>query len=175
MSGVRGAAGGAGRRRRGGFGWLLVLLFVGFPLLELFILIQVGQVIGAWWTIALLVLASVVGAAIVRREGSRAWRALVEAMTQGRMPHRELADGALVLIGGTLLLTPGFATDLLGALLVLPVTRPVFRALLARTVASRLLVVPGRPWSGPAGPRDADRPGLVVRGDVVDPDEGPGG
>lgn len=128
MSGVRAGGG----RRRGRLGWVLVLLFVGLPLFELYVLIQVGQVIGAWWTIALLVLASIVGAAIVRHEGSRAWRALVEALTQGRMPHRELADGALVLVGGTLLLTPGFTTDVLGALLVLPVTRPIFRALLAR-------------------------------------------
>ncbi|GAB2634213.1 hypothetical protein GCM10027270_23400 [Nocardioides ginkgobilobae] len=169
--GAGGGAGGARPRRRGRLGWVLVLLFVGMPLLELYVLIQVGQVIGAWWTIALLVLASVVGAAIVRREGARAWRALVEALTQGRMPHRELADGALVLIGGTLLLTPGFATDLLGALLVLPLTRPVFRGLLARVVASRLLVVPGGRF--PGFPRDAGRPGPVVRGDVVDPDEGP--
>lgn len=182
MSGAR--AGGSGRRR-GRLGWLLVVLFVGVPLLELYVLIQVGQVIGAWWTIALLVLASILGAAIVRREGSRAWRALVEALTQGRMPHRELADGALVLIGGTLLLTPGFTTDVVGALLVLPLTRPVFRALLARTVASRMFVTgmpgtTGGPFTGPFGPRsaasgpgDAGRPGPVVRGDVVDPDEGP--
>ncbi|CAB4727279.1 unannotated protein [freshwater metagenome] len=179
MSGVRAGGG----RRRGRLGWVLVLLFVGLPLFELYVLIQVGQVIGAWWTIALLVLASIVGAAIVRHEGSRAWRALVEALTQGRMPHRELADGALMLVGGTLLLTPGFTTDVLGALLVLPVTRPLFRALLARTVAARVLPVPGggRPFTGPfgsrpgaGGPGDAGRPGPVVRGDVVDPDEGPG-
>jgi len=165
---------------------VLVLVFVGLPLFELYVLIQVGQVIGAWWTIALLVLASIVGAAIVRHEGSRAWRALVEALTQGRMPHRELADGALVLVGGTLLLTPGFTTDVLGALLVLPMTRPLFRALLARAVAARILGgsgMPGMPGAGPfagpfgprpggSGPEDAGRPGPVVRGDVVDPDEG---
>lgn len=183
MSGVRAGGG----RRRGRLGWVLVLLFVGLPLFELYVLIQVGQVIGAWWTIALLVLASIVGAAIVRHEGSRAWRALVEALTQGRMPHRELADGALVLVGGTLLLTPGFTTDVLGALLVLPVTRPLFRALLARTVAARIVAAPGgaagSPFAGPSagpfgsrpgaqGPGDAGRPGPVVRGDVVDPDEG---
>ncbi|MGV3563396.1 MAG: FxsA family protein [Nocardioides sp.] len=188
MSGLRAGGG----RRRGRLGWVLVLLFVGLPLFELYVLIQVGQVIGAWWTIALLVLASIIGAAIVRHEGSRAWRALVEALTQGRMPHRELADGALVLVGGTLLLTPGFTTDVLGALLVLPVTRPLFRALLARAVAARILAAPGGaaggpfagPFAGPfgtrpgapghgaPGPGDAGRPGPVVRGDVVDPDEG---
>ncbi len=72
-----------------------------------------------------------------------------------------------MLIGGTLLLTPGFTTDVVGALLVLPVTRPLFRGLLARAVASRI-VVPGRGFPG-----DGRRPGPVVRGDVVDPGEGP--
>ena len=88
------------------------------------------------------------------------------------MPHRELADGALVLIGGTLLLTPGFVTDAFGALLVLPVTRPAFRGLLARAVAARLVVLPGPggPRS-PGGPGNDERPGPVVRGDVVDPPE----
>lgn len=160
------------RRRRGGVTWLLGLAFIGLPLLELYLVIQVGQAIGAGWTILLLVLDSVLGAIIVRREGGRAWRALRDALTQGRMPHRELADGALVLIGGTLLLTPGFVTDAFGALLVLPLTRPLFRGLLARAVASRLVVFPGP--GGPAGPRSPgndDRPGPVVRGDVVDPPE----
>lgn len=165
-------------RRRGGVAWLLGLLFIGMPLLELYLVIQVGQVIGAGWTIVLLVLDSIVGAVIVRREGGRAWRALREALAAARMPHRELADGALVLIGGTLLLTPGFVTDALGALLVLPVTRPLFRGLLARAVASRLVVFPGpgaqrgpgAPGS-PGTPGDDGRPGPVVRGDVVDPPE----
>lgn len=160
----------AAPRRRGGLGWVLALLFVGMPLLELYVVIQVGQVIGAAWTILLLVVVSILGAWIVRREGGRAWRALRETLAQGRMPHRELADGALVLVGGTLLLTPGFVTDALGALLVLPVTRPVFRGLLARAVASRLVVVGPR-----TTPRTARRPGSdrgpVVRGEVVDPPE----
>ncbi|MBU2075222.1 MAG: FxsA family protein [Actinobacteria bacterium] len=153
-------------RRRGGVAWALGLAFIGLPLLELYLVIQVGQAIGAWWTILLLVVDSVLGALIVRREGGRAWRALREALAEARMPHKELADGALVLIGGTLLLTPGFVTDALGALLVLPVTRPFFRGLLARVVAARLVVVPGR-----GGPGNDERPGPVVRGDVVDPPE----
>ena len=152
------------RRRR----WLPVLLaavFIGVPLLEIFVLVQVGQVIGAWWTILLLVLASVVGAWLVRREGGRAWRALTTALHTGRMPHRELADGALVLIGGTLMLTPGFVTDAVGVLLILPFTRPAARRVLSQAVARRLL--------GPTGSRDVRRPGPsgrgpVIRGEVVD-------
>jgi UPF0716 protein FxsA len=152
------------RRRRLSV-WVLLLAFVLVPLAEIFVLIQVGQVIGAWWTIVLLVLDSVLGAWLIRREGRRAWRALSTALSSGRMPGAELADGALILIGGTLMLTPGFVTDVVGGLLVLPFTRPVARRLLAQVVTRRLLVagvshdVP-RPGPGPEGP--------VVRGDVVD-------
>ena len=146
---------------------LMVVLFVGVPLLEIYVLIQIGQVIGAWWTILLLILSSVIGTWLVRREGGRAWQALTTALQTGRMPHRELADGALILIGGTLMLTPGFVSDAVGVLLILPVTRPVARGLLARAVARRLLA------SGP--PPDVRRPGPagegpVIRGEVVDDD-----
>jgi len=146
---------------------LLVVAFIGVPLLEIFVLVQIGQVIGAWWTILLLILASVIGAWLVRREGARAWRALTTALQTGRMPHRELADGALILVGGTLMLTPGFATDAVGVLLILPVTRPLARRVLAQAVARRLLA------SG--APRDVRRPGPsdqgpVIRGEVVDDD-----
>ena len=160
-------------RRRGRIGWVLVVLFVVLPLVELYFRIQVGQVIGAWWTIALLVADSILGAWLVNREGRRAWTALREALASGRMPHRELADGALVLIGGTLLMTPGFVSDVLGIALVLPLTRPLFRRLLARVVAARLVtgVVGPGPRFGPGfGPGNGSRPGPVVRGDVVDPD-----
>lgn len=166
-------------RRRGRLAWVLVALFVVLPLVELYFLIQVGQVIGAWWTIALLVADSVLGAWLVKREGRRTWAALREALASGRMPHRELADGALVLVGGTLLMTPGFVSDVAGIALVLPLTRPLFRRVLARVVAARLVtgvVGPGpRPGGGfgagfgpGAGPGNASRPGPVVRGDVVD-------
>ena len=159
------------RRRR----WLpplLVAAFVGVPLLEIFVLVQIGQVIGAWWTILLLILASVIGTWLVRREGGRAWQALTRALQTGRMPHRELADGALILIGGTLMLTPGFVTDAVGVLLILPVTRPLARRVLAQAVARRLLA------SGPPQDRaggDVRRPGPsdegpVIRGEVVDDD-----
>lgn len=157
---------------------LAVAAFVGVPLLEVYVLVQVGQVIGAWWTILLLVVMSVLGAVLVRREGARAWRAFTEALRSGRMPARELSDGALILVGGTLMLTPGFVTDAAGVLLILPFTRPVARRALTGVLGRRLVAAapygaggwPGRP--SPAG--DAERPGPtggpVVRGEVVDDD-----
>lgn len=155
----------AGTPRRRRSRWLrplLVLLFIGVPLLEIYVIIQVGQVIGAWWTIVLLVLDSLLGAWLIRREGGRAWTAFTSALSSGRMPAREIADGALILVGGTLMLTPGFVTDLVAMFLILPFTRPVARGVLTRWVTRRLVVVTDarRPGPEPGGP--------VVRGEVVD-------
>ena len=145
----------------------MVVAFIGVPLLEIYVLVQVGQVIGAWWTILLLIVASVLGTWLIRREGGRAWRALTEALQTGRMPARELADGALILVGGTLMLTPGFVTDAVGVLLILPFTRPVARRLLTGVVTRRLLG-PG-PGSSPGRTnRPGPTGGPVVRGEVVD-------
>lgn len=155
-------------RRRRGLTLVLLTLFIIIPLVEIYVIIQVGQAIGPWWTILLLILDSIFGTWLIRHEGARAWRALREALDNGRMPARELADGALILIGGTLMLAPGFVTDAFGVLMILPVTRPLFRRLLTGVVANRLVVLgpgtgPGtarRPGPGPDGP--------VIRGEVVD-------
>jgi UPF0716 protein FxsA len=153
---------GAPRPRRRGFPWwLLVAAFVIVPILEIYVIIQVGQVIGAWWTIVLLIADSIFGSWLIRREGRRAWRALTTALESGRMPAGELADGALILVGGTLMLSPGFVTDAVGIVMILPFTRPVARRLLTRVVSRRLLDA-RRPGPGPQGP--------VVRGEVVDDD-----
>ena len=152
-------------RRRPRVSALLFVLFVVVPLIEIYVLVQVGQVIGAGWTILLLVADAILGTWIIKHEGARAWRALRQALAEGRMPATELADGALILIGGTLMLAPGFVTDVFGILLILPFTRPLFRRLLAGVVASRLLIAPlnvTRP--GPQAPGQ----GPVVRGEVVD-------
>lgn len=154
----------AARAGRRWLPWLLIVAFIGIPLVEIYVIVQVGQVIGAWWTIALLVADSLVGAWLIGREGGRAWRALRETLADGRMPARELADGALILIGGTLMLTPGFVTDAAGILLVLPLTRPLFRRVLAAVVARRLVVVTRGPNARRPGPGDDS----VVRGEVVD-------
>jgi UPF0716 protein FxsA len=77
----------------------LFVAFVVVPLVEIYVLIQVGQVIGAWWTILLLILDSLLGSWLIKREGGRAWQALRTALETGRMPARELADGALILVG----------------------------------------------------------------------------
>ncbi|GAA2150759.1 hypothetical protein GCM10009844_32110 [Nocardioides koreensis] len=148
-------------RRRSTLTWVLFVAFVIVPIAEIYVLIQVGQVIGPWWTILLLVLDSIFGSWLIKREGGRAWQGLRTALESGRMPARELADAALILVGGTLMLSPGFVTDVFGILLILPFTRPAARRLLTRIVTHRLLAPNARrpgPGSG----------GSVVRGEVVD-------
>ncbi len=168
---MAGSRSGTTRRRRWA-PWVLFLAFVVVPLVEIYVIIQVGQVIGPWWTILLLIADSMYGAWLIRHEGRRAWLALSTALDSGKMPAKELADGALILVGGTLMLSPGFVTDALGILLILPITRPVARRLLTRVVSKRLLAGtldvrggPRPPGAGPEGP--------VVRGEVLDEDDRP--
>src|SRR5919107_5929746 len=143
---------------------LLVLLFIVVPIVELFVIIQVGEAIGVLPTIALLIADSVLGSLLMRAQGRAAWRRFNGALAQGRVPHREVLDGVLVIFGGALLLTPGFVTDILGVLLLLPPTRAVIRGVLVRRLLPRMVVsgfgslgrAPGREPGGAAG---GPRPG----------------
>jgi UPF0716 protein FxsA len=117
---------------------LLVLAFVIVPLVELAVILQVGELIGPWWTISLLVVDSIIGAWLLKREGARAWRAFRDALGAARWPGDEVTQGALVIVGGTLLLTPGFVTDGLGLLMLLPPTR----AGLSRLIRARVTPMP---------------------------------
>ena len=118
---------------------VLVLLFIGVPIAELYVLWQIGSAIGILPTIALLILDSVLGAALMRSQGRSAWARLNRALAEGRVPGREVIDGALVIFGGALLLTPGFLTDVLGLVLLLPPTRAVVRTMLVRRFAGRIM------------------------------------
>jgi UPF0716 protein FxsA len=123
--------------RRPPLAFWLVGLFLIVPIVEIYVIIQVGQAIGAIPTLVLLVVESAIGAWLVKREGRRAWQALIETLRAGALPGRELIDGGLVLVGGTLLLTPGFVTDVVGFFFVLPFTRPIARRLVQAEVNRR--------------------------------------
>lgn len=129
-------------------GALLFVCFVVVPILELAVIIQVGQVAGVVPTIAALIGVSLIGAALVRREGLRAWHRVGETLRAGRMPAQEVVDGALVLAGGALMLTPGFLTDAVGLLLVIPVTRALASRLVRTRVRSIFLPRGSAPRSG---------------------------
>ena len=125
-------------RRRPRWGWYVFLALLVVPVAEIALIVAVGTVIGGWQTIALLVAESALGAYLVKREGRRSWQGLRVALNTGQMPGRELADAALVLIGGALLLTPGFLTDIVGFFFILPFTRPITRRWLQSVVERRL-------------------------------------
>ena len=135
--------------------FLLVLLFIVVPIAELYVIIQVGEAIGIWPTLLLLLLDAVLGSLLLRHQGRGAWRRFNEALAQRRFPGKEVADGLLIVIGGTLLLAPGFITDIVGIFLLIPPTRAIARAILRRFMIGRFTVI-GMPGAGgPFGPGGA--------------------
>jgi UPF0716 protein FxsA len=142
---------------------LLFGLFIVVPVVEIWLIVQVGQAIGVIPTIILLLLDGILGSWLVRREGRKAWAALRDATAAGRVPAKEAADGALVLVGGAFLLAPGFLTDAVGLLCILPVTRPLLRGAIWRFLTGRVVIL------GAAGRGRRSGRGSVIDGEVVDP------
>jgi UPF0716 protein FxsA len=120
---------------------LLVVLFIGVPFAEIYVLLQVGHVIGVFNTLALLVIISVVGAWLAKREGLGVVRRIQGSMEAGRVPGAELVDGFLILLAAALMLTPGFLTDIVAIFLLLPPVRAVVRSELRRRLARRIQIV----------------------------------
>ena len=134
---------------------LLVILFIVVPIAELYVIIQVGEAIGVWPTLALLLADALLGSFLLKHQGRGAWRRFNEALAQRSFPGKEVADGLLIVVGGTLLLAPGFITDIVGLVLLIPPTRAIVRGLLRRFTIGRFVVV-GMPRGGqfgsPGGP-----------------------
>jgi UPF0716 protein FxsA len=124
---------------------VLALLFLVVPLLELFVIIQVGQAIGALNTVGLLLIDSLIGGWLMKREGIAALRRFQSKLSSGQLPENELIDGFCILFGGALMLTPGFISDLLGMALLLPPVRAVLRPIVRRQVSKRIVL------TGPGG------------------------
>ena len=151
---------------------LLVVLFIVIPIAELALIIQVGQAIGVWWTIALLIADSVLGSLLMRSQGRAVWRRFNAVLRSGRAPAREVADGVLVIFGGALLLTPGFITDVFGVLFLLPPTRALIRRVFLRQAMRRITVTMA---TGPRmPPRRGGRRDDDIDGSAVDVDPRPG-
>jgi UPF0716 protein FxsA len=134
------------RRLEAVFGIIALLLLV-VPIVELYVIVQVAGSVGVLWTIFLLIAVSVVGAILVKHEGTNIWIRAQRQLAQGRMPDNEMIDGVLLLMGGALLLTPGFVTDAVGLLLLFPPTRSVFRSLVKRRFKVKAAAVMGGPAS----------------------------
>ncbi len=108
----------------------LILLFIVLPLAELWLIIELGGLIGIWPTLALLFLDSVLGAVLLKSQGTAAWRRFQVALGEARVPAKEVYDGAAIVFGGALLLTPGFITDIVGFALLIPPSRAALRRVL---------------------------------------------
>jgi UPF0716 protein FxsA len=140
----------------------LALLFVVVPLIELVLLIQLGQWVGLWPTLGLVVLTGVAGAGLARAEGLRTWMAFQREVAQGRLPGEPLLDGLSVLVGGAFLLTPGLLTDVAGFSLLLPPTRRWIQRRVRTWMEGQVTSGAVRfqvwtPWSGPYASHDSDR------------------
>jgi UPF0716 protein FxsA len=157
--------------------FLLVLIFIVVPLAELYVIIQVGGIIGVIPTLLLLLADALLGSMLLRHQGRSAWIQFNRALAENRLPHKEVFDGILIILGGALLITPGFITDIFGFILLIPPTRAIVRGITSRIVRRRMSVgatiwgvgraqrpprgrpAPGGP--GPAGPpprRPPDNP-----------------
>lgn len=161
---------------------LALILFIVLPIAELWVIIEVGQAIGVLPTLALLVLDGFVGAALARSQGRTVWQRFNRALSEGRVPARETLDGAMIILGGALLLAPGFITDVIGFALLLPPTRALLRGFVARLARRRVSFSwvfmssgGGRgPVGGPGpGPRPRSR-GYDYEGTAREVDDPPG-
>jgi UPF0716 protein FxsA len=146
----------------------LIVLFIALPLAELYVILKVGDAIGAVWTILLLAADSVLGSLLLRSQGRTVWGRFNTALAEGKMPHREVMDGVLVIFGGAFLITPGFITDVIGLLLLLPPTRALIRSQVVRRLGRRVTVgVTTRP--GRRRPGDYDVEGTAREYDDAPP------
>lgn len=150
----------------------LILIFVTVPLLELALLLRVGQWIGPWPTVGLVVITGLAGAALARQQGLRAYMAVQQELAAGRLPGGALLDGISILAGGAMLLTPGILTDLVGFGLIVPGSRRWiqrrFRRAIERRVREGAFEFQVFGGDGFAAQRPGDDPG------TASPDDGPG-
>jgi UPF0716 protein FxsA len=162
---------------------ILLALLVIFPIIEIAVLIAVGHVIGAAWTILLVLGTSALGAWLLRHEGARSWQAFRADVAAGRPPGNTVTEGLLVLAGGVFMLVPGFVSDVIGALLIAPPTRRLARVGLLAVLARRLTPEAATSLLGPRkvkvrygapqhSPEPRDTPahrGPAIEGEIIDP------
>ncbi len=122
---------------------ILILIFILVPLAELYLIVKIGGAIGVPLTLAILLVDALIGSLLLRHQGRAAWRRFNKALEERRFPGREVADGVAVTIGGTLLLTPGFITDVFGLILLIPPTRAIVRKVAWSLIGWRYKVVGG--------------------------------
>src|SRR3954452_19258843 len=135
---------------------LLILVFIVVPIAALYVIFKIGDAIGWAPTLALLVLDSLLGSWLMRSQGRTVWNRFQETMQAGRIPHREVFDGVLVIFGAAFLITPGFITDIVGVFLLLPPTRALMRRFLIRRGGRMFGISMATGRRTPVTPRQAD-------------------
>jgi UPF0716 protein FxsA len=118
----------------------LIAIFIVVPLAELYVILKVADLIGVVPTILILAADSLLGSWLLRSQGRAVWNRFNATLGEGRVPHREVIDGVLIIFGGAFLITPGFLTDIIGLLLLLPPTRAGFRRIARRSIERRTVV-----------------------------------
>lgn len=141
----------------------LLALFILVPLVELYLFLVLGSRIGLGPTLIIIVFTGILGAALTKSQGARALARFRQASAEGRLPHNEVIDGLLILIAGAVLLTPGFLTDTVGFLLLVPPIRAVLRTRLGTYLKSRIKIVPGT-----APPQESAPPPPPGNGQIID-------
>ena len=136
----------------------LIVIFIVVPLAELYVILKVADTLLGWpLTIALLAADSLLGSWLLRSQGRAVWRRFNEAVRAGRVPHSEVIDGVLIIFGGAFLITPGFITDVIGLILLVPPTRSLVRRVARRSIERRTVVGVAGPAAGAAA-RRRERP-----------------
>lgn len=153
---------------------ILLFLFIAVPVIEIALFIQVGGVLGVWPTIALVLLTAIVGASLVRSQGLQTLLTVQQRLAQGQLPAQQILEGVMLAVAGVLLLTPGFFTDILGMLVLLPAPRAYFaKQLMSRVVvgnihASGALFQQPNPFHDRANPNGTTYEGEFERKDDQD-------
>lgn len=142
---------------------IFAVLFLIIPIIEIFFLIKVGEVIGALPTIILVVLTAVIGAGLLRQQGLSTLARLQQSLGQGKLPAQEMIEGVLLAVGGALLMTPGFVTDTMGFLCLLPVTRQLLAKAIIKRSALQMQIKMGGFAQGSTWGQDGD----IVEGDYT--------
>jgi UPF0716 protein FxsA len=151
----------------------LIAIFVLVPLAELYVIYKVGDAIGILPTLAILVLDSLIGSMLLKSQGRQVWQRFNGQVQSGHVPHREILDGVLVIFGGAFLITPGFLTDIIGILLLLPPTRSVFRGFLTKRLGARAFMAAGSAAGARVRAPRGPAPGWDVDGTARERDDEP--
>lgn len=130
----------------------LLLIFIGVPLVELFLFLHAGRLMGIAPTVALVILTGVLGAWLTKQQGLRTLRRYHQALAEGRLPHEEVIEGIMILAAGAVLLTPGFLTDVAGFLVLIPRVRAAARRKLAAHLEGKILAASSPAPGGPGAP-----------------------